>query len=73
MIKKVEMYTVVCDNCGKDVCEGEEYSAWNDSDYAREIATESGWHETDDDKHYCPDCFTFDDNDNLILRQITPK
>jgi len=30
MIKEVTMYTVICDGCGKDVNEGQEYScvAW---------------------------------------------
>ena len=66
MIKEVTMYTVVCDNCGKDVNEWEEYSCWNDAHFAQEIAMEADWIK-EGDKHYCPDCFSYDDNDNLII------
>lgn len=66
MIKKVEMFTVVCDNCGTDVNKGQEYSCWNDETYAEEIAMESDWHR-DNDKHYCTHCFSFDENDNIII------
>lgn len=72
MIKEVTMYTVICDNCGHDVNKDAEYSAWNDRDYAVECALESDWIEKDD-KHYCPECFSYDDDDNLILRYIAPK
>lgn len=67
MIKTVEMYTVICDGCGKDVNKGEEYSCWNDEGYARETAIEADWHE-DDDKHYCPDCYSYDDDGEVILK-----
>lgn len=61
------MFTVVCDNCGKDVNEGEEYSCWNDIMFAEDIAMEVGWIK-EDDRHYCPDCFTYDDN-NLVIKE----
>lgn len=72
MIKKIEMYTVICDNCGKDSAEGEEYSCWNDADFAIDNAIEKDWIEKDD-KHYCNDCFTWNDDDELVLRSIEPK
>lgn len=65
MVKEVKMFTVICDNCGVDVNDGAEYSCWNDEGYAEEIAEASGWI-TIEDKHYCPECFTFDDDDNLV-------
>lgn len=55
-VKKVEMFTVVCDNCGADVCEGQEYSCWNDELSAKEIAMESGYI-TEGEKYYCEDCY----------------
>ena len=67
MLKEVKMYTVVCDNCGKDVNKDAEYSAWNDKNYAVEVAMESDWIK-ENDKHYCPDCFTYDDDDNLLIK-----
>lgn len=69
MIKEVKMFTAVCDNCGKDICEGEEYSCWNDLSMIEMIADESDWH-SEDDKHYCPDCFEFDDEDNIVVNVI---
>lgn len=64
------MYTVVCDNCGVDVNEGQEYSCWNDKGYAQEIAMESEWIK-EGGEHYCPKCYTYDDEDNLIINQPT--
>jgi len=71
MIKEVKMYTVVCDNCGVDVNAGCEYSCWGDPSNATDIAADSDWHFTED-KHYCTECVSFDDDDNLILK-ATPS
>ena len=67
MIKEVKMYTVICDNCGVDVCEGKEISAWGEESWVEEIAENAEWHI--DKGHYCPDCFYYDDNDELKIRQ----
>ena len=67
MLQKVEMYTIVCDHCQKDIGSEDEYSCWNDDSYAETNATESDWLR-DNDKHYCPDCYSYDDDDNLILK-----
>jgi len=75
MIKEVKMYTVICDNCGVDVCEGQEISAWGEEFWVKEIAENSDWH-VGQFYHYCPDCFTYDDDDNVlvILRTVNqPK
>ena len=69
MLKEVKMYTVVCDNCGKDVNKDAEYSAWNDKRHAEEVAMEADWIK-ENDKHYCSDCFTYDDDDNLLIKSI---
>lgn len=68
MLQKVEMYTVVCDNCGVDIGVTQEYSCWNDELYAQENAMENEWLK-EGDKHYCPKCYSYDD-DNLIIRAI---
>jgi hypothetical protein len=65
-IEKVEMYTVVCDNCGHDIGADDEYSCWNDKGYAEDNAMQSEWYR-EGEKHYCPDCFDIDDEDNLII------
>ena len=72
MIKQVEMYTVVCDGCGKDVCKGADYAAWSDRDSALDVALESGW-ETSEDGQYCPDCHFYNDDDELVFKTKTKE
>jgi glycine cleavage system aminomethyltransferase T len=64
MILKKEFYNIKCDCCGRSADE-----MWHDTeDAVRYVATESGWllHW---DKAYCPDCYDFDGNDNLIIKK----
>jgi len=68
MITEVKMFTVVCDNCGVDSNKGSEYSCWDDKGYAEDSAMESGWHK-EGDKHYCTNCFSYDDDDNLVIKK----
>lgn len=67
MVLEVMMYTIVCDGCGKDVNEGSEYSGWNEENYVEEIRQEADWEKVDDE-HYCTDCFEYDDDDNLVIK-----
>ena len=68
MIKEIIMYTVVCDNCGKDANEDTDYSCWNDKNYAEDSAIEDDWVK-EDNKHYCKNCFMgYDDDDKLIIK-----
>lgn len=71
-IKTVEMFTVICDNCGVDVAKDQEYSCWNDEGYAEEQAMESDWIE-ENGNHYCDDCYEYDDEDNLIIKTVVQK
>lgn len=69
MIKEVKMYSVICDRCGKAfVDEFNGIVAWVDEGTAKEQAMESEWAEIGD-KHYCPDCYEFDDE----LDEYVPK
>ena len=69
MIKLITMYSVVCDRCGKPfVDEFNGIVAWLDEGTAKEQAMESEWVEICD-KHYCPDCYEFDDE----LDEYIPK
>ena len=72
MIKEVKMYTVICDNCGIDVNESEEISCWGDEGYAEDCAMEADWIQ-EDGNHYCPDCFEYDDEDNLVIKTYGGK
>ena len=67
MIKPVTMYSVVCDRCGKTF-EADGNIAWTDRQSARFYALESEWVEIGD-KHYCPDCYEYDDE----LNEYVPK
>lgn len=67
MIKELKMYTVVCDNCGKDSNDGTDYSCWSDAEQAELMAEYSDWL-IEDGKHYCKDCFSYDEENNLILK-----
>lgn len=67
MIKPVTMYTAVCDRCGKQFV-ADDFAAYTDICTAREQAMESEWIEIGD-KHYCPDCYEFDDE----LDEYVPK
>jgi Zn finger protein HypA/HybF involved in hydrogenase expression len=70
MIQKVEMFTIKCDNCGKlyeDEHQG--FCAWNYEGAAWEYASEENWIR-EDDKHYCPNCYEYDDDDNLIIKPV---
>lgn len=69
MIKPVTMYSVVCDRCGKTfIDEFNGIGAWLDEGTAKEQAMDSEWAEIGD-KHYCPDCYGFDDE----LDEYVPK
>jgi len=66
MVKEVKMFTIVCDVCGTDVNEDTGYSCWSDVEANEDIRQEEGWEKVGD-KHYCNDCFEYDDDDNLVI------
>lgn len=66
MLQEVKMYTVVCDNCGKDSNEDEEYSCYGDAIGAEEIAMENGYIKIGT-SHFCDECWSYDENDKVII------
>jgi hypothetical protein len=66
MVKEVKMYTIVCDNCGADVNGDSGYSCWDSVRAIEDIRKEASWEKVGD-KHYCNDCFEYDDDDNLVI------
>lgn len=66
MIEKVEMFTIICDKCGLNIGESQEYSCWADKGVAEENAMDSDW-EKDGDKHFCTNCFTYDKDGEIVL------
>lgn len=73
MIYPVTMYAAKCDGCGKDVRLMGEYAAMVDELSVQEDLMNSGYHtkyiSERKNEHYCPDCWTYDDNDNVIFKQ----
>ena len=73
MIKEITMYTVICDNCGRNSGDDSDYSCWGTPGDAFDIASEESNYIENEGKHYCPDCHTYDDNDNLVIDQSRTK
>ena len=67
MLKEVKMFTIICDSCGCDVNEPTDYSCWNDESCVEDIRYEADWEKVGD-KHYCNNCYEYDDNDELIIK-----
>ena len=73
MIKEVKSYAMFCDNCNELYSEPcSDYTMWVDENGARESSAEEGWIEHNG-KHYCPDCYELDDDDNIIIKEIKEK
>jgi len=70
MITKINAFVCECDNCGADFTdENTGYTIFMLESDVKEHASEDGWH-TDGDKHYCPECHDFDDDDNLVIKKL---
>jgi len=67
MIKEVKMFTVICDNCGRDSGDDCDYSCWNDESTALDNAKIDDWIEHEG-KNYCPHCYYIDDEDEIIIK-----
>jgi hypothetical protein len=67
-IIKVQMYTIKCDSCSKNVADESEYAGWTDDGVAEDEACDSGWIKQGK-KHYCKDCHYYDDNSDLVIKQ----
>lgn len=68
MIKEKTMFTVICDRCGKDALEESEFSCWNDNNAAIDDAVDNHDYLHEGDKHYCPDCYGYDEDGEVILK-----
>lgn len=71
MIYEVKMFSAKCDNCDKEYMEAHNgWSAMSDESGLVELMSNDDWHVHDDgNKHYCSDCYTIDDEDNLIIKE----
>jgi len=72
MIFEKKMYACKCDNCHREwIDDHTGYCAFEDkSRMAENVEDDYDWHTTNDDKHYCPNCYNFDKEDNLIIHPL---
>jgi hypothetical protein len=56
-------YNIKCDCCGQ-LLDPDSY--WDDG--LEEMADECSWKALEPDKHYCPDCYEWDDEDHLVTK-----
>ena len=69
MYNKVECICITCDNCKETFMDDHTgFSIYVDENGAHDAADNDGWY-SEDGKHYCPDCHTIDDEDNLIINE----
>lgn len=78
MIIELTMYGCKCDSCGNQWAdEHNGFVAFTDKASIKNmISDDDTWyvhHESLDVKHYCPKCWSFDNEDNLVLREIIKK
>lgn len=67
MIYNPEMFAGKCDRCNTEVLENSEYSCFGEKEMIIENMHEANWYFADDKKHYCPDCFTVNDEDEYEI------
>ena len=68
---EMKMYTLKCDNCGELFSDDHSgICGWKDFEGAKENAIDSEWIEDEKliDVHYRPDCYYFNDDDVLTLK-----
>ena len=69
MIIEETFYAVECDVCKAQAENYDGYAFWADVNTTEENAIGSEWHK-EGDYHYCPDCHSFNDEDELVIKQL---
>lgn len=69
MIVTEKYYNIRCDCCGEILDDSEYYSTKEELD---EVMFGLDWIEHKG-KHYCPNCYSYDDKDNLIINEENRK
>lgn len=67
MILEETFFAVKCDNCGKVNENYDGISFWASKECALELSVGEDWEEIEG-KHYCPDCFEVNDEDEIIIK-----
>lgn len=67
---KIETYKIVCDCCGETFHDDNDFVCFSDDPDGSLVNSEaeaSDWMAIGD-KHYCPDCYTIDDDDHIATK-----
>jgi hypothetical protein len=70
MISKVECVLLTCDNCQEVFENYNGFSVFPLKTDVEEQAMDSEWIK-EGEKHYCDKCYSYDDEDNLILKEVS--
>jgi rubredoxin len=65
-------YGVKCDRCGDLYEDSDGHTFFSSADSPIEGASDDEWKEVKS-KHYCPNCYTKDDDDNVVPKPDYPK
>lgn len=68
MIESCEMYGCKCDGCVEQWDNGDCISYYADKELTEQGARDSEWYICDDGKTYCPECWSYDDDENLVFK-----
>ena len=58
---------ISCDNCDETYLADSGFSIFTDKSSANEMCGNDDWF-IEDSKHYCPNCWDLDKEDNLIIK-----
>ena len=65
MIIEKKFHNVKCDHCGRLL---DEETWWDETDAVPAILGDCGWIECEGGRHYCDECWTRDDDDNIVTK-----
>jgi len=72
MIYEQKCFSCKCDGCGESFCDNERegFTLFSDDGQLTNAMEDYGWYLSHDEtnKHYCPDCHTINDEDELVLK-----
>lgn len=73
MIYNRTLLTAKCNNCGATFSEFTDFSLFEERDELEDALKDERWH-IDGADHYCPNCYTLDDEcEVVILPKLNPE
>lgn len=65
MIIDRQFHNIKCDACGQLI---DDETWWDEKDAMPAIIDECGWIECEGGRHYCNECWEYDDDDNIVTK-----